>query len=120
VDTSTHKVCQTILHKNDLVLVQWLRNGSPSRAWITPDMIVEQGDGQQIVVEYPEGGIPFGEEWSRMVTLQATERDLEKNLRLQGVWTVEDAQSRPDAVRAALQATYGLDAAALLRAVKEK
>jgi len=107
------KSVQIILRKNDLTLVQWQENGSPSRAWVTPDMIISE-DGTEAIVSEPKAGIPYGVEWSRIVEFRATAQEFEKQLRAQGIWTVADLRERPDGARAALQATYGIDLAVLM------
>lgn len=119
MDTNSHKLVQIIMRKNDMSLVQWLENGSPSRAWVTPDMIVSTEDKGRAIVDSPNAGIPFGVEWSRMVEMHATPKDLEKNMRLHGIWTVADLRGNPDGARAALQATYGIDVASLQRLAKD-
>ena len=108
---------QIILRKNDLYLVQWVEKGTPRRAWISPDMVVSE-TGQEAIVSNPGAGIPYGVEWQHLFELRATPADLEKNLRLQGIWTVADLREHPDGVRSALQATYGLDVTALMKTVR--
>ena len=116
---STREVLvRIILRKNDLALVQWYVGNTPSRAWITPDMIVSE-NGDEAIVDSPEAGIPYGMEWSKMIELNATSKDLEANLRKQGIWTVADLREHPEGVRSALQATYGIDAATLHRVVRD-
>lgn len=119
MDINSYKLVSIILQKNDLYLVQWFENGSPSRAWVTPDMVISFEDKKKAIVDSPRSGIPYGVEWSRMVEMHATPKDLERNLRLQGIWTVADLRERPDDARAALQATYGIDAAGLQRLAKD-
>lgn len=109
---------QILLRKNDLALVQWTEGNTPSRAWVTPDMIVSE-DGKEAIVTEPKAGIPYGVEWSRLVTFHATPQEFERQLKMQGIWTVADLREHPDGVRSALQATYGIDATALGRAVRD-
>jgi len=120
VDTSTHKLVQIILQKNDLLLVQWKdQEDSPSRAWVTPDMVVSV-EGKQAVVDSPSAGIPYGVEWAGLVEFHASPFAFQKFLRGQGIWTVADLRANPDGVRVALQATYGIDVTAFNRAVNER
>lgn len=109
-----------ISRRDDLSLVQWSQGGIPQRAWVTPDMIVSVDEKNgKAMVESPKAGIPYGVEWSRIVELNVSPEEMEKNLKAQGIWTVADLRNNPDGARAALQATYGIDLGALFRATKE-
>ncbi|HUW94629.1 MAG TPA: hypothetical protein VMW58_02485 [Anaerolineae bacterium] len=114
------KTVRIILHKNDLHLAEWQEGGSYHRAWVTPDMFKSYDKiGKSAVVTNPSAGIPYGLDWSRMVTLSATPRDVDRELKNAGIWTAEDLRENPNGARAALQSVYGFDMAALLMAVKE-
>ena len=112
------KTVQIILRKNDLHLVEWRERQMPHRAWVTPDMIVSKSD-KQAVVRNPRAGIPFGMDWTPLISISATPEDFDRELKRVGIWTIEDLRARPNEVISALQAVYGMDLAALFRAVKE-
>jgi hypothetical protein len=60
--------------------------------------------------------IPVGVAWEDVIRLQTTPTDIQRELRRRGVWTAQDAISRPNDVIAAVSAAYGLDVAAVIRA----
>ena len=110
---------QIILHKNDLLLVEWLDRDMPHRAWVTPDMVVSKDRNKKTaVVKNPKAGIPYGMDWSPLITLNATPRDVDRELKRVGIWTVDDLRAKPNEARSALQAVYGMEMSTLLMAVK--
>ena len=113
------KTVQIILRKNDLLLVEWQEMGMPYRAWVTPDMVVEdRPKGKTTTVKNPGAGIPYGMDWSPLIQVNATPRDFDRELKRVGIWTVQDLRDKPNEARSALQSVYGMDMAALLMAVK--
>jgi hypothetical protein len=113
------KTVQIILRKNDLHLVEWKEQEMPHRAWVTPDMIAEKSEnGKTATVKNPIAGIPYGMDWSPLISINATPRDFDRELKRVGIWTVQDLHDRPNEARSALQSVYGMDMAALLMAVK--
>lgn len=113
------KTVRIILHKNDLHLVEWEDGGTYHRAWVTPDMMKSRDkQAKTATVSNPKAGVPYGMDWTRIVTLSATPRDVDRELKNAGIWTVADLRENPNGARAALQAVYGLDMAALMMAVK--
>jgi hypothetical protein len=114
------KTVRIVLHKNDLHLAEWEERGTFHRAWVTPDMMKSHDKIKKIaVVTNPNAGIPYGMDWTKLVTLSATPRDVDRELKNAGIWTVTDLRTNPNGARAALQAVYGFDMAALLTAVGE-
>lgn len=75
--------------------------------------------GQTPTVSKPERGIPYGVDFSALVTLSANSKNLDEELKRRGIWTVADLRANPLEVMGALQATYGIDLAALLQAAKQ-
>lgn len=68
-------------------------------------------------------GVPYGLEWSKLITLKTTSDLLEQNLRQAGVWTAEDALSNSQRLLSVLQKTYGVDMSTiqiLAKQVKKK
>jgi len=111
------KTVQIILHKNDLHLIEWQEMGKPHRAWVTPDMI-ESKSGKTAVVKNPGAGIPYGMDWTPLITLSATPEDFDRELKRVGVWTIQDLRDKPNEALSALRSVYGIDMAVLLQAVK--
>lgn len=107
-----------IARKNDLLLVEWEERGSISRAWVTPDMVLEN-KGPTATVVNPKAGIPYGMDWTRVGPMGVTPNDIDRELKRRGIWTIEDLRSKPNEVIGALQAAYGLDLARLLTWAKE-
>lgn len=113
------KTVQIILRKNDLHLVEWKEQDKPQRAWVTPDMIVsEDPPSRSMVVKNPGAGIPYGMDWTPLISISATPEDFDRELKRVGIWTVQDLYDKPNEARSALQSVYGMDMAALLMAVK--
>lgn len=106
------KLVQIIRRKNGLVLVQWEEAERLSRAWVLEDWL----SGNQ--ADRPERGIPYGVDFSRLVVLQASAQTLDTELKRRGIWTLADLRADAQAVLGALQATYGIDLAALFQAAK--
>lgn len=107
-----------VSRKNDLILVEWNDLGSPKRAWITPNMVVED-KGATVTVRNPGAGIPYGMDWTRVGPMGVTPIDLDKELKRRNIWTIHDLRSRPNEVVGALQSAYGVDLARLLQWAKE-
>lgn len=86
---------KVITRQNGLALIEWLdTQAAPHRAWVTPDMI-QSRDGERITVQHPEGGIPYGVDWSTFISNNVDVGDIERRLRHSGIWTVEDLIQRP-------------------------
>lgn len=107
-----------IARKNDLMLVEWNHLGSPHRAWVTPDMVIED-KGVMASVRDPNAGIPFGMDWTRVGPLGVTPLDIDRELKRRNIWTIADLRARPNEVVGALQSAYGMDLARILTWAKE-
>lgn len=104
-----------ISKRGQSALVEYIEGGELKRATVPAGDIV---DGE--ISSYKlRMGIPYGVEWSKYITLQATPKQLQDNLRRAGIWTKEDALTNAGAVLGAIQATYQIDLGTLLRIVKE-
>jgi hypothetical protein len=112
------KTVRIIRRHNDLFLIQWAEVDDVHRGWIPESMVEDLGNstGQ---VENPAIAIPYGVQWSEHVSLAASPRDLEKELRRRGIWTTGDLRAQPQVAISCLQSVYGVDLAALLTAAKE-
>lgn len=105
--------------KNGLLLVEWSEDSVPKRAWVTEDMVSDDV-GETAQVEKPGAGVPQSVEWWRLIKLnKPTAKDIDRELKHRGIWTVADLQADPNAAMAAMQAVYGLDLATLLQAAAE-
>jgi len=107
-----------IRERNGLVLVEWHDGDRPRRNWVLPVMIDDELDDKQVLVINPGAGVPYGLDFSRLVTLQATADDLDRELKRRNIWTVEDVRARSNEIRGALQAAYGVDLAAFMLAIR--
>lgn len=106
----------------------------------TPVTLIESR-GESVVVEYAGGmkrviiplgqvqegkvsadilemGVPYGLPWEDLIKLEATPERLASELRMRGIWTIDDMRINQSAVFGAIQATYGLDLAALIMAAE--
>lgn len=101
--------------KGQSALIEYQQNGKIKRSTVRVDDIT---DGK--ISPYKlKLGIPYGVEWSKVISLQATADDLEQNLRRMGIWTREDALHNAQAVLGAIQKTYQVDLGAIMRIAKE-
>lgn len=108
---------QIILRKSGLILVEWTNtDGNLKRSWLPPNMVEESGPKPES--DRPERGIPYGVDFSRMISLSATSQDWNNALKKRGIWTIADLRARPQDAIGALQDAYGIDLAALLNAAK--
>lgn len=89
---------KVITRTNGLTLVEWMDGNHPNRAWVTPDMIVSEGDASATVI-HPAGGIPYGVDWSALISTQIDADEIEQRLKGAGVWTVEELQRNPRAAQ---------------------
>lgn len=107
---------QIIQQSNDLFLVQWL-NGDDilQRSWVERDALVDAA-GRTAKVEDPRQGIPYGVEFWRLVDLKISSKDLDRELKQRGIWTLADLRARPNEVVGALVAAHGVDLAAIFQA----
>lgn len=98
-------------------LVEWLDGDMPRRVFLPTGIVPDSG-----LVEDEElgRGISYGVEWADEIALTATARDLQRNLRSAGVWTAEDAADRAAVVQGVIQATYGIDTAAVLTVARKQ
>jgi hypothetical protein len=117
---NTRKTTEVMVvgRKNDLMLAQWEHMGSPRRAWVTPDMIVDDRGGVATVRD-PNAGIPYGMDWTRVGPFGVTPVDIDRELKRRGIWNIEDLRARPNEVIGALMSAYGMDLARLLQWAKE-
>jgi len=106
-----------VLTHNDIHLVEWIEDGITQRALVTPDMIVDIA-GQSATVNYPERGIPFGEDWTTYISQVITPSMFDAKLKQSGIWTIEDLMSRPNEVHGALLAATASILQELLTNVK--
>jgi len=108
--------------KGAAVLVEWIdAAGDVQRAYLPVGAVEVEAVG--VETENPEQGIPYGEAWEvDLATLvhEATPEKVAQALRRQGVWTLDDLRSKPQAVIAAFQSAYGMDAQALREAARRR
>lgn len=97
---------KTITTQNGLTLVEWIDGEKPSRAWVTPDMIVGE-PGRTLTVEHPEGGIPYGVRWASFLSGYVSTEEIETQLHRSGLWTAEDLQQQPNVALGIIRAVAG-------------
>lgn len=102
-----------VKNQGDMTLVQWGSGAEnvPTRAWVRTEDIV---DGE---VEHPERGVPYGMDLSRTLVLQPiTAKDIVRELRKLGIWTLDDLRQNPSMVGNAISASYGVNIASVFEA----
>lgn len=94
---------KVITRQQGLILVEWVDGVHPSRAWVTPDMVIEDA-GRQLTIRHPEGGIPYGVDWSVLISGYISTDEIETRLKQSGLWTVEDLQAQPNVALGVIRA----------------
>ncbi len=97
---------KVIATERGLSLVEWMDGENPNRAWVTPDMITGAA-GRLLTVKHPEGGIPYGVDWSELVSGFIDPTEIERRLKQAGVWTVEELQRQPNVALGVIRAVAG-------------
>jgi hypothetical protein len=112
---------QIIRRKSEFALVQWENDGTLQRAWVPSVEFGTVDTGSFVEVLRPEEWPPYGERWDLLFELsQPTPEDLDRELKLKGIWTLHDLQAHPNKVRGALMRIYGLDLVKMLNAAASK
>jgi len=106
---------RVIRQRGQAALVEWVDNEGAHRATI-PASAIHKGHAAKDELEY---GIPYGAPWEELITLTATPATIAAELRRRGIWTKEDLLSQPKVAVAAIQAAYGFDLAALIKAARQ-
>ena len=105
---------KVIYEKGRNVLVEWFDDGMPMRGWLPWNKVrVDIVDTIEL-----DRVMPYGEPWEDIIELRATPREMAKNLRKVGIWTLEDLRKNPNAALGAIMATYKVDYHILLKSVK--
>lgn len=104
-----------IKQRGQSALVEYLYGDHLRRVNI-PTSSIKAGQVEEGILEM---GIPYGLEWSNLLSLQATPELFQENLRQAGIWTKDDALKNPQLVVAAIQATYQIDLAKIFSILKE-
>lgn len=120
MDTTSSLVeCFEVRHKNGLYLVEWKQGASLRRAWIRGDQIGWR-EGKRLGVTRPDGGIPYGVDWSRLIgNIIISSDDLDSELKRNGIWTTDDLRANPQSVFSAIQGATGVTLGLLINAAKE-
>ena len=97
-------------------LVEWAEGGIPHRRIVPAAAIFDNACPPEVLDE----GIPYGLAWSDLVELSASATALEENLHKAGIWTGADLLANVKAAYGALQATYGVDLAHLIKLANDQ
>lgn len=86
--------------------MEWIDGDKPYRAWVTPDMVVDD-TGKLATIDHPAGGIPYGVDWSEFTRGQVSTDFINSRLHQAGIWTVEDLQAQVKVAQGIIQAAAG-------------
>lgn len=110
-----------VKREGETAVVEWREEGTPYRSIVPVSALtVAQPGLREAECEYPERGIPYGEDFSLLITPAATPESVDRALKLAGIWTAEDLHRNPNGAIGALQRAYGVDLAALLSATRQQ
>lgn len=87
-----------------------------TRATIPANEIVDGAVSEEAL----DLGVPYGLTWERLVKLSATPEQIARELRRNGIWTLEDLERNPRAALGAIQSVYGVELSTLLLAAHEE
>ncbi|GAF93889.1 unnamed protein product [marine sediment metagenome] len=90
-------------------LVQTVQNGIPRRYVVDAAKIKDGKVASGVLKKSPE----VGEEWAEMVEFKGTPDDLDRIMRINGLFTREDVQKNPGALQASILALHREDMLAL-------
>lgn len=109
-----------VLRKSGMLLVEWSDEGQAlHRAWVTPEMTKDESKGL-ITVVGPDRGIPYGVDWTELISLSATPEGIDRELKRVGIWTEADLIAMPQQALGAIQAVYRFDLATLTKRARSK
>ena len=106
---------RVIRQRGQAALVEWVDSEGAHRATI-PAGAIHKGHVAKDELEY---GIPYGVPWEELIALIATPTTIAAELRRRGIWTKGDLFSQPNVAVSAIQASYGFDLAALIKAARQ-
>lgn len=106
---------RVVQRRGESALVEWLDGAQQCRAMVPVTAVSDGAVAEDVLT----AGIPYGVQWSELVTMRGTPEQLQTELYRVGVWTVDDLRQNPQLALGALQRVYGVDLAALMRAAKE-
>lgn len=103
-----------IRNKGGKTLVEWTYAQKLHRSWVpSEDVLVVDGEHR---VERPSAGIPYGNNFAKLLTPSVTPDAIDAELKRRGIWTIEDLRANPNSALGALQSAYGVDLAQLYQA----
>lgn len=108
---------QIIQRNNDLALCQWTNaHGILQRSWVAERLLIDVA-GHSAKATNPEQGLPYGVEFWRMIgEIKISAKDVDRELKQRGIWTLADLRARPNEVVGALIAAHGVDLATIFQA----
>jgi hypothetical protein len=106
------------LIKNDgnAALVEYVEDGELKRKIIPRSAVDENGQIDRFELEV---GIPYGIAWADYIQLDATPKDIERELHKAGIWTADDLRIKQQAAVGAIQTALGIHLGLLNIIVKE-
>lgn len=104
--------------KAGMMLIQWEEDNTLHRSWVTSEQVVENPDGRFYAVD-PHVGVPYGFDFTKLVTLKTTAKVLDREIKRREIWTLEDLRANPAALVSAIQAAYGVTRATILQKAEE-
>ena len=102
---------QVIGIQGQSTLVEWLDGTMPMRGYVPRAKV---GDDLTVPQNLLDKAIPYGVDWTK-AKMTVDPQALCQRLRDAGIWTHDDLARNPRGAIGALQATYRVDLAALLR-----
>lgn len=113
---------KVIQQEGESALVEWLNDkGHLKRVYLPHNLIKTGADGElHAGAKALKSGIPFGLPWSTLIDKSNFDPEaFEAELNRRNIWTAADLMADPNAARAAIQTSIGLDFGILLRSAKE-
>lgn len=104
---------KVISRQGEAVLIEWFDDESLIHRSVVPVRSILYDDGA--LCRHPERGIPYGEDFTALLTLTTTLRELDQALKNSGIWTLDDLFTKHSAAQGAFNLTLSKDFANLVR-----
>ena len=113
--------------EEDMVAVRIIRDNGPAALveWGEPHDLRRAYVPKEVIHDLRapagelEAGASYGVRWEEFAAVTATPERIGQELRLRGIWTIHDFETRLAEAQSAFFAAYGADFGALLRAARK-
>lgn len=102
---------KVISKQGEAALIEWFDDESLIHRSVVPVRFILEDN----YCRHPERGIQYGEDFTALLTLTTTLRELDQALKNSGIWTLDDLFTKHSAAQGAFNLTLSKDFANLVR-----